>query len=156
MQVVRHAIDVHVPLSLAYNQWTQFEEFPHFMEGIIAVQQSDDTHLRWTAEVAGRRKTWEAEITEQIPDQRIAWRSLDGNCPSGLVTFEALDSETTRIKVEVEYQPAGFMETLGDMFEVTARQVDEDMQRFKAFVEKRLLPTGAWRGVVHHGVEAQK
>jgi uncharacterized membrane protein len=151
METIKESIEVNVPVSTAYNQWTQFEEFPKFTEGIEAVEQLDDTRLRWVAQVSGERREWQAEIVEQIPDQRIAWRAVDGNGPNGLVTFEPLGQDTALITVEMSYEPEGVKETLGAKIGQDSRQVREDLQRFKEVVEALGTETGAWRGEVHAG-----
>ena len=151
METIRESIEVNVPLSTAYNQWTQFEEFPKFMEGIEAVEQIDDTHLRWVAQVSGERREWQAEIVEQKPDEKIAWRAVDGNGPNGIVTFEPLGEDTTLINVEMSYEPEGLKETLGAKVGLDTRQVRADVERFKGLVETLGRETGAWRGEVHAG-----
>ena len=146
MARVEKEIEVNVPVNTAYNQWTQFEEFPAFMEGVRSVTQLDDRHLRWQAEVGGREKTWEAEIQEQVPDTRIVWRSLDGDQNAGLVTFEATsDGAATRVHLEMSYDPEGFLETAGDAFGFVSRRVEGDLERFKSFIEDRGIETGAYR-----------
>jgi len=145
---VEQSIEVGVPVRVAYDQWTQFEEFPEFMEGVESVQQIDDTHLLWTAEINGQREEWKAEITEQIPDQRIAWRSVDGKPNAGVVTFHPLDEARTRIVVQLEFEPEGVMQKVGSALGSDGRQVKGDLERFKEFVEKRGAETGAWRGSV--------
>jgi uncharacterized membrane protein len=151
METVKESIDVNVPVSTAYNQWTQFEEFPKFMDGIEAVEQIDDTRLRWVAEVSGERREWRAEIVEQKPDQKIAWRAVDGNGPNGIITFEPLGEERTLVTAEMSYEPEGLKETLGAKIGLDSRQVREDIQRFKELVEALGTETGAWRGEVHAG-----
>jgi uncharacterized membrane protein len=151
METVEKSIDVHVPVSTAYNQWTQFEDFPRFMEGVREVRQLDDTHLHWRAEVAGKEKEWDAEITEQVPDQRIAWRSVGGAPNSGVVSFDRIDQDTTRILVEMDYDPEGVVENVGDAVGVVSRRVEGDLERFKEFIESRGQETGAWRGDVQQG-----
>jgi uncharacterized membrane protein len=151
MEAVKESIDVNVPVSTAYNQWTQFEEFPKFMEGIEAVEQIDDTHLRWVAEVGGERREWQAEIVEQTPDKKIAWRALDGNGPNGIVTFEPLGEDKTLVTVEMSYEPEGLKETLGAKVGLDSREVSGDLERFKQLVEVLGTETGAWRGEVHAG-----
>jgi uncharacterized membrane protein len=151
MARVEESIDVNVPLATAYNQWTQFEEFPRFMEGVESVTQIDDTHLRWVAEVGGKRHEWEAEITEQKPDQRVAWRALDGHYNSGVVTFETIDASTTRINVVIEHETEGMMETLGSALGADSRRVKGDLERFKELIEGRGIESGAWRGEVREG-----
>jgi uncharacterized membrane protein len=151
VETVKESIDVDVPVSMAYNQWTQFEEFPKFMEGVESVEQSDDTHLRWVAEVGGERREWQAEMVEQVPDEKVAWRTVDGNGPNGIVTFEALGESKALITVEMSYEPEGLKETLGAKIGMDTRQVREDLQRFKQLVEALGQETGAWRGEVHSG-----
>jgi uncharacterized membrane protein len=147
-QIVEKNIEVNVPLSTAYNQWTQFEEFPKFMEGVESVQQLDDTRLRWVAEVAGQRKEWEARITEQIPDQIIAWKAESGAWNGGTVRFESAGADKTRVTVRFEYDPDGVVEKMGDALGFVGRRVDGDLGRFKEFIEGRGTETGAWRGTV--------
>ncbi len=150
MATVEKSIDVQVPVSTAYDQWTQFEEFPQFMEGIVAVDQIDDSHVRWVAEVGGTRHAWEAEIVEQEPDRVIAWRSMDGLMNSGRVEFTPID-DGTRVTVEMEYQPEGIKETAGAALGLDEGQVEDDLERFKELVESREVPTGAWRGEIRSG-----
>ena len=151
MASVIEAVEVEVPVRTAYNQWTQFEEFPLFMEGVKAVRQIDDTHLRWTAEVAGRTKEWEAEVTEQQPDERVAWRSQTGADNAGVVTFHKLDESRSRVTVQIEAEPDGAIEAAGDALGMLERRVKGDLERFKRFVETRGSETGAWRGEVEQG-----
>ena len=151
METVKETIQVDVPESTAYNQWTQFQEFPKFMDGVESVEQIDDTHLRWAAEVGGERREWQAEIVEQVPDETIAWRAVDGNGPNGIVTFESLGEDKTLVTVEMSYEPEGLKETLGAKIGLDTRQVREDLQRFKQLVEALGQETGAWRGEVHSG-----
>jgi uncharacterized membrane protein len=151
METIKESIDVSVPVGTAYNQWTQFEQFPKFMEGVESVTQIDDTHLRWAANVGGARREWEAEIVEQVPDQKIAWRAASGNGPNGIVTFEPLGSDATLITVEMSYEPDGSMETLGAKVGIDSRQVAADLKRFEQLVETMGAETGAWRGEVHAG-----
>ncbi|MBI1890382.1 MAG: SRPBCC family protein [Burkholderiales bacterium] len=148
MATVEKSIDVNVPVSTAYNQWTQFEDFPKFMEGIKEVRQLDETHLRWVAEIAGKTKEWDAEITEQVPDMRIAWRSIAGAPNGGVVTFHRISDDTTRIMLQIEYDPEGIAENVGDAVGVVSRRIQADLERFKEFIETRGQETGAWRGAV--------
>lgn len=148
MSTIEKSIDVKVPVRTAYNQWTQFEEFPRFMEGIENVRQIDDTHLHFVANVGGKRKEWDAEITEQVPDQRIAWRDTAGAPNAGVVTFHRLAPETTRVMLQLEYDPQGFIENAGDLVGVVSSRVNGDLERFKSFIESRGNETGAWRGEV--------
>ncbi len=142
------SIEVDVPVRTAYNQWTQFEEFPRFMDGVEEVTQLDDTRLHWVANISGQRKEWHAKITEQIPDQRIAWRSEEGEMNGGMVTFEPMGNNRTRINLTMEYEPEGFAENIGDALGFVSRQVDGDLDRFKEFIESRGVETGSWRGTV--------
>ncbi|HXH13027.1 MAG TPA: SRPBCC family protein [Alphaproteobacteria bacterium] len=148
MERVEKSIDINVPVRTAYNQWTQFEEFPRFMEGVESVTQLDDTRLHWVANVGGDRKEWDARITEQIPDQRIAWRSEGGEFTAGDVFFQSLDANRTRVTVRFDYEPKGITEKIGDMLGVVSRRVENDLERFKDFIEARGHETGAWRGTV--------
>jgi uncharacterized membrane protein len=151
MSTIEKSVEVNVPISTAYNQWTQFEDFPRFMEGIVEVRQLDDTHLHWTAEVAGKHKEWDAEITEQTPDQRIAWHSTSGAPNAGVVTFHRISGNTTRIMLQMDYDPEGITENVGDAVGVMSRRVEGDLERFKEFLESRGQETGAWRGNVEQG-----
>jgi uncharacterized membrane protein len=151
MAHVEKALEVNVPVRTAYNQWTQFEEFPRFMEGVREVRQLDDKRLRWRAEVAGKDEEWEATITEQIPDQLIAWRSTSGAENSGAVSFRAIDPNRTQVTARIGYDPAGIVETVGDKLGFMERRVAADLDRFKEFIESRGAATGAWRGEIHEG-----
>jgi uncharacterized membrane protein len=148
MPTIERSITVDVPISTAYNQWTQFEEFPSFMEGVREVHQLDDKRLHWVAEVAGKVKEWEAEITEQVPDDRIAWRSRSGAQNAGVVTFHRLSDTSTRIMLQVDYETEGALESVGDAVGVVSRRVAGDLERFKEFIEARGRETGAWRGEI--------
>ena len=151
METIKASIDVHVPVSTAYNQWTQFEQFPKFMESVESVTQIDDTHLAWAANIGGARREWQAEIMEQVPDQKIAWRATSGNGPNGLVLFEQLGPDSTLVTVEMSYEPDGLMQQLGAKVGLDSRQVDADLERFKQLVETTGAETGAWRGEVQAG-----
>jgi uncharacterized membrane protein len=148
MSTVEKSIEVNVPVNAAYNQWTQFEDFPRFMEGIEEVRQLDETHLHWRAKVAGKEEEWDAEITEQIPDQRIAWHSTTGALNAGVVTFHRITDDTTRIMLQMDYEPEGVAENIGDAVGVFSHRVSGDLERFKQFLEARGQETGAWRGNV--------
>jgi uncharacterized membrane protein len=148
METIEKSMDINVPVRTAYNQWTQFEEFPRFMEGVESIKQLDDTTLQWVANVGGERKQWRARITEQIPDQHIAWRSEGGEFTSGAVSFQPLGPDKTRVTVRMSYEPKGLTEKLGDMLGVVSRRVEGDLGRFKNFIESRGHETGAWRGTV--------
>ncbi|MEX2457863.1 MAG: SRPBCC family protein [Actinomycetota bacterium] len=142
------SVEVDVPVSTAYNQWTQFEEFPEFMEGVESVRQLDDTTLRWTAEIGGQRREWTAKITEQEPDMRVAWRSTEGATNAGVVTFHKLDPNRTRVMLQLEIDPEGFVEQAGEKLGIVGGRIEGDLERFKAFIESRGRETGAWRGRV--------
>ncbi len=148
MPSVNKPIDVDVPVSVAYNQWTQFESFPIFMEGVKAVEQLDDRRLRWTAEFAGRQETWDAEITEQIPDNRVAWTSTSGRRNAGVVTFHHLADQKTRVMLQMDYDTEDVVEDIGEVLGVIERRIEGDLKRFKEFIEGRGAPTGAWRGEI--------
>jgi uncharacterized membrane protein len=150
MATIRESIEVAVPVQTAYNQWTQFEDFPAFMEGVERVQQLDDTHLHWVAEVGGQKVEWDAEITHQEPDRRVAWRATEGRFNSGDVTFQQVNG-TTHIEVEIEYDTEGAKETAGSALGFDSRRVKGDLERFKDFIESRGTETGAWRGKVEGG-----
>jgi uncharacterized membrane protein len=145
---VEESIDVQVPVRTAYDQWTQFETFPQFMDGVESVVQVDDTHLRWQADIAGATRVWDAEISEQTPDQRIAWHSTAGATNSGVVTFHRLDDDTTRVMLQLEFDPDGIVEAAGDALGFVKRRATGDLGRFKEFIEERGTETGAWRGEV--------
>jgi uncharacterized membrane protein len=151
MARIERSIEVDVPVRTAYNQWTQFEEFPQFMEGIKHVRQLDDRRLSWHAEVMGRDETWEAEITDQVPDERIAWRSLSGARNDGMVTFAPLGPERTRVMLTIDYTPEDAVEKAGSALGVVTARVDGDLRRFKEFIERRGVETGAWRGEIREG-----
>jgi uncharacterized membrane protein len=148
MSTVTKSVDVNVPIRTAYDQWTQFEEFPRFMEGIESVTQIDDTHLHWVAEVAGREREWDAEISEQHPDERVAWTSTSGARNAGVVTFHRIDDNTTRVTVQMDVEPDGPIETIGDWAGIIDRRVQGDLERFRDFIQGRGESTGAWRGNV--------
>jgi len=151
MATVKESIEVDVPVSTAYNQWTQFEEFPRFMEGVQSVTQIDDTHLRWVAEVGGKRREWHAEIVDQVPDQKVAWRAIDDDGSNGIVEFESLGEDKTLITLEMAYEPEGLTEQLGAVIGMDSRQVKKDLERFKQLIESRGVESGAWRGEVRAG-----
>ena len=152
MSVIARSVEVDVPVSAAYDQWTQFEEFPHFMDGVERVEQLDDRHLQWRAEISGVTREWEAEIVEQIPDARITWRSISGPRNNGLITFRPLDPHRCRVAVQIEYEPGGAAEAMGDWLGVVEHRVEGDLERFKTFIEQRRTETGAWRGAISHAV----
>ena len=151
MGSITHSIVVNAPLRVVYNQWTQFEEFPLFMEGVEEVRQEGDKRLLWKAKIAGKDKQWEAEITEQVPDKRIAWVSVDGTPNAGEVIFDLMESERTLITLTMEYEPEGFLETAGDVLGIPSGQVEEDLKRFRDFIEQTGKETGGWRGRIGEG-----
>lgn len=145
---IEDSIEVDVPISTAYNQWTQFEEFPKFMKGVREVRQIDDTHMHWRANIGGREEQWDAEITEQVPDTRIAWRSTSGARNDGVVNFYKISDSKTRIVLQMEYGPKGFIEEIGDAVGLVKMRTSGDLRRFKEFIESRGKETGEWRGSV--------
>ncbi len=149
MARLHKSIEVNVPVKIAYNQWTQFEDFPNFMENVVEVRQIDDSHVHWHAEIAGKHKEWDTEIVEQIPDQRIAWRTMAGPENQGVVTFEPVGGDRTRVSVDVEYQPETAMEKVGSMLGMVSSNVEEDLENFRDFIESRGHETAAWRGEIH-------
>ncbi len=148
MSYLEKTIEVSSPLSQVYNQWTQFESFPEFMQGVEEVRQLDDKRLRWKAQIAGKQEEWTSEIYEQVPDQKIAWRSIEGAKNGGAVKFKALGADRTEITLCLEYEPEGIIEQAGDMLGVVTRRVEGDLQRFKQFIEQH-RETGGWRGEIH-------
>jgi uncharacterized membrane protein len=152
MERIEKSIEVKCPVRQVYNQWTQFEEWPRFMSGVKEIRQLDDTHLHWHAEVWGKDKEFEAEIVEQVPDQRISWRSTSGDAPNaGTVRFEPVAPDTTRVRLTMEYEPQGVVEKAGDKLGVMSARVQNSVEDFKKFIEKRGQETGGWRGEVHGG-----
>jgi len=148
MARIEKSIDVNVPVRVAYDQWTQFEDFPKFMEGVESVKQLDDKRLHWRAKIGGVVEEWDAEIAEQIPDKRIAWRSTSGAPNAGVVTFHRLSDDRTRIMLQLDYQPQTWSERLGDLLGFMSRRVEGDLERFTSFIAGRQAPTGAWRGEI--------
>jgi uncharacterized membrane protein len=148
MSTIEKSIEVNVPVRIAYNQWTQFEEFPKFMEGVQEVRQLDDTHLHWKAQIGGKDKHWNAVITEQRPDERIAWKSTDGAKNAGVVTFHRLSDQKSKVMLQMDYEPEGAVENVGDAVGAVSMRVAGDLERFKNFIESRGQETGAWRGEV--------
>ena len=153
MASVVESIDVKVPVRTAYDQWTQFEEFPRFMEGVKSVTQMGDTNLHWVAEVGGKEKEWDAKITEQKPDERVAWTNTSGAENAGVVTFHRLDDETTKVTLQMDVDPEGMVENVGTALGFLDRRVKGDLERFKEFIESRGVETGAWRGEVEAGAQ---
>jgi uncharacterized membrane protein len=146
MTAIQESIEVDVPLTTAYNQWTQFEEFPRFMEGVESIEQLDDRRLHWVAAHGGKRHEWDAEIVDQTPDTRIAWRDVKGKMNAGEVTFERLGEARTRVDVHMDWEPEGVKEEIGSLLGFDKRRVKADLARFKEFIEERGRETGAWRG----------
>jgi ribosome-associated toxin RatA of RatAB toxin-antitoxin module len=148
---VEKSVMVNVPVSRAYNQWTQFEDFPKFMGGVQSVNQRSDDRLHWVAEIAGVRREWEARILEQVPDRKIAWAATEGATNAGEVTFEDLGGDQTSVTLVLEYEPEGLVEKVGDTLNVVENQAERDVERFKEFIESEGYATGAWRGSVEGG-----
>ncbi len=148
MSTVTESVDVNVPVRTAYNQWTQFEEFPRFMGGVTEIRQLDATTTHWKTNIDGVQREFDAKITEQLPDERVAWTSIEGSKQAGVVTFHRLDENTTRVTCQMDFEPDGLVEKAGDKLGFLSRQVKGDLQRFKEFLEQRGSETGAWRGSV--------
>jgi uncharacterized membrane protein len=151
MAKIEKDIVVDVPVNVAYNQWTQFESFPEFMEGVKEVVQLDEKRLRWCADIKGKDEEWEAEITDQVPDRHVAWRSVTGTPNAGSVRFQPDKEGQTKVSLELTYEPRDAAEKVGDALGFLERQVSADLERFKEFIESRGAPTGAWRGEVRGG-----
>jgi uncharacterized membrane protein len=149
MKTIQKSIEVSQPVNVVYNQWTQFEDFPRFMEGVKEVRQLDDKRLHWKADIGGKTEEWDAEIFEQIPDERIAWRSVGGAKNSGMVNFQPLGTNQTRVTVNVNYEPQETTEKLGSALGMVSARVTGDLKRFKEFIENRGGATGGWRGEIH-------
>jgi uncharacterized membrane protein len=148
MSTIEQSVEVAVPVRTAYDQWTQFETFPHFMQGVKSVEQLDDTHLHWDAEIAGVEREWDAEITAQDPDVRIAWRSMTGARNDGAVTFFPIDDRHSKVMLQLDFEPEGLTEKAGDVLGAVRMRTKGDLDRFKEFIEARGAETGAWRGTV--------
>jgi uncharacterized membrane protein len=148
MKTIEESIEIEVPVSTVYNQWTQFESFPQFMDGIERVEQKGDTRLHWVAEIGGDKREWDAEITEQHPDHRVAWKAINQEGPNGVVTFHKLDDSHTKVMVQMEYEPEGMKESVGSAVGLDSHRVKGDLESFKDFIESRGVETGAWRGNV--------
>ena len=155
MERIEKTFEVDCPVNTVYNQWTQFEDFPRFMDGVEEVRQLDDTHLHWKAKIAGKAKEWDSEIVEQVPDQVIAWRSTSGAPNAGTVRFEPVSQERTKVRLIMGYEPEGVMEKAGDAVGVFSARVQNSVEDFKKFIESRGAETGAWRGEVHGGQKQQ-
>jgi uncharacterized membrane protein len=150
MKTIEESIEIEVPVTTAYNQWTQFESFPQFMDGIKRVEQQGDSRLHWVAEVGGQKHEWDAEITEQHPDHRVAWKALDQEGPNGAITFHKLDDSRTKVMLQMDYEPEGMKESIGSMVGMDSRRVKGDLESFKEFIESRGSETGAWRGGIEN------
>ena len=150
MRTIEESIEIDVPVTTAYNQWTQFESFPEFMDGIERVEQQGDNRLHWVAEVGGQKHEWDAEITEQHPDSRVAWKALDQEGPNGVITFHKLDDSRTKVMVQMDYEPEGMKESIASMVGMDSRRVKGDLESFKEFIEARGSETGAWRGGIEN------
>jgi uncharacterized membrane protein len=148
---VRETIEVDVPVRTAYDQWTQFEEFPRFMEGVEQVRQQDDTHLHWVADIGGQQREWNAKIIEQQPDRLVAWTATEGTGNAGRVEFTPLGDTRTQVHLELDYEPEGLVEKAGAATGTVQRRAKKDLERFKEYIESRGAETGAWRGEVHSG-----
>ena len=153
MESVTKSIDVALPVQPVYNQWTQFESFPQFMDGVEEVRQLDDKRLHWKASIGGKTEEWDAEITEQHPDHRVAWKSTTGARNGGVVTFHQIDPSNTRVTVQMDYETDGVVEKVGDMLGAVDRKVQGDLERFKEFIEARGASTGAWRGDIENAAD---
>jgi uncharacterized membrane protein len=150
---VERSVLLNVPVSTAYNQWTQFEDFPQFMEGVESVKQLSDDRLEWVAEIAGVRRQWQAKILEQVPDQKIAWAASEGATNAGAVMFEDVGGGQTRVNLSLEYEPEGLMENVGDKLNIVENRAEGDLVRFKEFIESEPSETGAWRGSINVGAD---
>jgi uncharacterized membrane protein len=148
MSTIEKSIDVNVPVRTAYDQWTQFEEFPLFMDGVDRIEQTSPTRTHWVTSIAGVRREFDAEITEQRPDERVAWAATEGTRQAGVVTFHRLGDERTRVMVQLEHQPDGVVEKVGEVLHLVEHRVKGDLERFKQFIESRGREDGAWRGEV--------
>ena len=153
---VERSIQVDVPVTTAYNQWTQFEDFPHFMGGVKEVRQLDDRRLHWVAEIAGVRREWEASVLEQVPDQKVAWAATAGATNAGAVRFVPAGPASTMVYLSLEYEPEGLVEQVGDKLGLVERQVNSDLERFKALVEDQGYASGAWRGEINAGAGSSR
>lgn len=149
MSTITQSIDVQVPVNTAYNQWTQFEDFPHFMEGVESIKQIDDTRTLWKISIGGLKREFETEITEQVPDRAVAWKSVGGTDHAGAVSFQPIDDANTRVTLRIDTAPEGLVEKLGDKLGLVEHRTKGDLERFKTFIEERGTSTGAWRGEVH-------
>lgn len=148
---VSKTVEVNVPVGTVYNQWTQFEDFPHFMGGVQQVTQLDDKTLHWVAEIAGVKREWNAKILEQVPDTKIAWAATEGATNAGAVFFQPIGAGQTSVTLSLEYEPEGLVEKAGDLLNIVDRQAQADLEKFKGFIESEGYATGAWRGAINEG-----
>jgi len=153
---VEKSIEVEAPLQRVYNQWTQFEQFPQFMAGVEQVRQLSNTTLHWIAKIAGVKREWDAAILEQVPDRKVAWAATSGATNAGSVYFEPLGTDRTGVRLVLEYDPEGFVEKVGDWFNIVSRQAQSDLEKFKEFIESSGSETGEWRGTVNRGAGADE
>ena len=153
MHMIQKSIEVQRPMTMVYNQWTQFETFPEFMEGVEKVIQTDDKHLHWVTEIGLAEREFDAEITEQTPDTVIAWRALGETKHTGRVSFDKLTDDSTRVNLEMAYAPEGFVEKTGDKLGLVSKRVEGDLKRFKEMIESRSVESGAWRGEIDRGAK---
>ncbi|GAB3615489.1 SRPBCC family protein [Okibacterium endophyticum] len=154
MTTIQSSIDVDVPISVAYNQWTQFESFPQFMDDVESITQIDDTHVHWKVRMAAVEREFDAEITEQIPDERVAWRSIDGPKHGGVVTFHRLDDDHTRVQLQLDWEPEGLVEKAGAVLQLDDMMVNRDLKNFKEIIEAAGFESGGWRGEVNRPPDA--
>ena len=154
MATVTSDIDIEMPITTVYNQWTQFEDFPAFMSGVKAIQQRSDDELHWAVSIAGVDREFDARITEQQPDERIAWRSLSGPEQSGVVTFHRISDSTTRVRLQLDWDPDGLVEKVGAILQLDDAQVARDLKRFKDLIESNGFESGAWRGSIDRASDA--
>lgn len=154
MSTVKSDVDVNVPLSVVYNQWTQFESFPRFMDSIERITQTDDTHTHWVVKIAAQEREFDTVVTEQVPDERIAWKSVEGDAHAGVVTFHRLAEDQTRISLQMDWKPEGFVEKLGALLQVDDIAIDRDLEKFKETIEADGFESGAWRSSVDREPDA--
>jgi len=152
-RTIEQAVDLSVPVRTAYNQWTQFEEFPRFMEGVEEVRQLDDRRVRWRTALGGRPVEWEVEICEQIPDKRVAWKSVDGPWNAGVATFHRITDDRSKLMLQVDYEPEGFRQIAGELLGRTRSHLRDELEEFKRFIEQRGRETGSWRGAIANADE---
>jgi uncharacterized membrane protein len=148
---VEKSIEVDVPVSTAYNQWTQFEEFPRFMGGVQEVRQLDDRRIHWVAEIAGVKREWDAKVLEQVPDRKVAWAATSGATNAGAVYFQPIGTGRTQVRLSLEYEPEGLVEKAGDKLHIVEKRAEADLEEFKNYIENRGAETGAWRGTIDEG-----